>query len=161
MAAKAKDKLGVEKIEVLADRGFYICPEGNCLECMTIKSDTIAKRYRNFDACGNCKNNDKCTTAKDGKRVLRGPNEPIAEQLCERLKDGMAKYRNRQNIVEHPFGTIKRTMNFYYLLTRKFKMVRGEVSVAIFTYNLKRVISILGVEELIELIMRKMRFKVA
>jgi len=206
MAAKAKDKLGVEKIEVLADKGYYnlediikcenngittyvsnsknsnsigdsryfvdkfkyikdldiyICPEGNSLKCMTIKSGATIKRYRNFEACTNCKNKDKCTTAKNGKIVLRGPNEPMAELLRQRLKDEMPKYKKRQNIVEHPFGTIKRTMNFYYLLTRKFKMVRGEVSVAIFTYNLKRVISIIGVKGLMALIMGKMKLEAA
>lgn len=206
MATKAKDKLRVKEIEVLADKGYYdiediikceengiktyvskpkssnsigdsryffdkfkyikdldiyICSDGNSLECMTIKSDALTKRYRNFDACENCKNKDKCTTAKDGKIVLRGPNEPMAEQIRERLKNEMPKYRKRQNIVEHPFGTIKRTMNFYYLLTRKFKMVRGEVSVAFFTYNLKRVISILGIEGLIAKIIEKTQLKVA
>lgn len=50
-------------------------------------------------------------------------------------------------IVEHPFGTIKRTMNFYHLLLRSFRKVRGEVSIAFFTYNLKRAINILGVEK--------------
>jgi len=115
MATKVKDKLGVEKIEVLADKEYYnlediikcendgittyvsktrnsnfigdsryfidkfkyikdldiyICPEGNCLEFMTIKKDTIAKRYRNLDACANCKNKKKCTTAKATKIVL-------------------------------------------------------------------------------------------
>jgi len=95
------------------------------------------------------------------KIVLRGPNEPMAEQLRERLKNGMSKYKKRQNIVEHPFGTIKRTMNFYYLLTRKFRMVKGEVSVAIFAYNLKRVISIMGIKGLMERIIGKIQLKVA
>ena len=73
----------------------------------------------------------------------------------------MSKYKKRQNIVEHPSGTIKRTMNFYYLLTRKFTMVRGEVSIAIFAYNLKRVISIIGFKGLMERIIEKMELKVA
>ncbi|MBU3182542.1 hypothetical protein [Clostridium psychrophilum] len=36
-------------------------------------------------------------------------------------------------------------MNFDYLLLRGFKNVIGEVSIAFFSYNLKRVINILGV----------------
>ncbi len=52
-------------------------------------------------------------------------------------------------IVDHPFRTLKRTMNFYYLLLRGLKKVRGEVSLAFFAYNLKRVINILGVEKLL------------
>ncbi|MBU3217449.1 hypothetical protein LL033_05115 [Clostridium estertheticum] len=53
------------------------------------------------------------TTARDGKIALRGPKEVIAEQLRERLKNEMTRYKKRKNIVEHPFGTIKRTMKFY------------------------------------------------
>jgi hypothetical protein len=54
-------------------------------------------------------------------------------------------------IVEHPFGTIKRSMNFYYLLLRGFRKVRGEVSIAFFTYNLKRAIKILGVKQFLDI----------
>lgn len=67
------------------------------------------------------KSKDKCTTAKDGKIVLRGPNEPMAEVVRERLKNEMRKYRKRQNIVEHPFGIIKRTMNFPTFLPGNLK----------------------------------------
>jgi hypothetical protein len=42
------------------------------------------------------------------------------------------KYKKRQTIIEHPFGTIKRSMNFYYLLTRGFKMASSEISFAFF-----------------------------
>ena len=73
----------------------------------------------------------------------------------------MEKYKKRQTIIEHPFGTIKRTMNFYYLLTRKFRMVTGEVSLAFFAYNLKRAISILGVDTIIDKILRSKTLKVA
>jgi len=58
----------------------------------------------------------------------------------------------RQGLVEHPFGTIKRTMNFYYLLTRGFRKVRGEISLAFFSYNLKRVINILGTAKFLEIL---------
>ena len=64
----------------------------------------------------------------------------------------------RQMIVEHPFGTLKRTMNFYYLLLRGFRKVRGEVSLAFFAYNLKRVINILGVEKLLGFLIERIYF---
>ncbi|MBU3161421.1 transposase [Clostridium frigoris] len=44
---------------------------------------------------------------------------------------------------------------------RKFRMVIGEVSIAIFAYNLKRVISIMGFKGLMERIIEKMKLKVA
>lgn len=56
----------------------------------------------------------------------------------------------RQMIVEHPFKTIKRSMNFYYVLLIGFRKVRGEISIAFFTYNLKRAIKILEVKKFLE-----------
>lgn len=88
----------IDKFKYIKDLDIYICPDGNSLECMTIKSDALTKGYRNFEACENCKNKDKCTTSKGDKIVLRGPNEPMADQIRERLKNEMSKYKKRQNI---------------------------------------------------------------
>ncbi|MBU3106203.1 hypothetical protein [Clostridium gasigenes] len=51
--------------------------------------------------------------------------------------------------MEHPFGTLKRHMNFSYLLLRNFDKVRDEISLAFFAYNFKRVINIIGASELV------------
>ncbi|MBS4055130.1 MAG: transposase, partial [Thermaerobacter sp.] len=59
-------------------------------------------------------------------------------------------YRRRQTIVEHPLGTIKRSMNGCYFLLRTIKKVRGEVALLFFAYNLKRVQNILGQKELMK-----------
>ena len=51
-------------------------------------------------------------------------------------------------IVEHPFGTIKRTMNASYYLCRGKEAVSTETALILLAYNLKRVINILGVANL-------------
>lgn len=61
----------------------------------------------------------------------------------------MDKYLQRQMIVEHPFGTVKRTMNAGYFLTRGLESVRAEAALTFLAYNMKRVINILGVKEII------------
>ncbi len=53
-------------------------------------------------------------------------------------------------IVEHPFGTIKHTLNGNYFLLRTEKKVRGEVALLFLAYNLKRAINLLGFERLME-----------
>lgn len=45
-------------------------------------------------------------------------------------------------------------MNFSYLLLRNLIKVSGEVSIVFFTYNLKRVIKILGAKGLVELLVK-------
>ncbi len=61
----------------------------------------------------------------------------------------MEKYKLRQMIVEHPFGTIKRGWGAYYFLTKRKVSVSAEISLSFLAYNLKRAINILGTEEIL------------
>ncbi len=60
----------------------------------------------------------------------------------------------RQWLSEHPFGTIKRDFNQGYLLLRGLSKVGVEISLTMLTYNIKRVINILGVRALTSAVMR-------
>ena len=53
-------------------------------------------------------------------------------------------------IVEHPFGTIKRGWGMSYFLTRGMESVKTEASLAFLAYNMKRVINILGIKEILK-----------
>lgn len=66
----------------------------------------------------------------------------------ERLARKMTLYKQRQMIVEHPFGTIKRTMGYTHFLLRGIEKVRGEAVMHCLMYNLKRVLKILGTDKL-------------
>lgn len=192
MSNKAKSVFGVDKIEALADKGYfepsdlknceennitcyvakprftnstgdsvyfndkfkynsednsYTCPEGNKLLCITKKADAKERKYVNKDACSKCKNKNRCTTAKTGRTITRKENAEYVEIVDSRTKANKAKYSQRQEIIEHVFGTLKRGMGFTYLLLRGFRKVSGEISIAFFSYNLKRVINILGVKK--------------
>jgi hypothetical protein len=67
-----------------------------------------------------------------------------------KIGNNKEKYRLRQMIVEHPFGTIKRTWGAYYFLTRRLPSVTAEMSLTCLAYNLKRAINVLGVKEMIK-----------
>ena len=55
----------------------------------------------------------------------------------------------RKQTVEHPFGTIKMWMGpTHFLMTRK-KNVSTEMSLHVLAYNLKRMMSIVGIPTLI------------
>ena len=58
----------------------------------------------------------------------------------------------RKEIVEHPFGTIKRSFGYTYFLLKGIEKVRGEFSLVCFVYNLKRVLNIVGTKGLMEAI---------
>lgn len=122
----------------------YTCPKGHKLLCITKKADAAERKYVNYKVCSKCSSKDKCTTAKNGRVITRKANEDFVEIVNNRTKENKAKYSQRQEIIEHVFGTLKRSMNFTHLLLRGFKKVTGEISIAFFTYNLKRAINILG-----------------
>jgi hypothetical protein len=60
------------------------------------------------------------------------------------------KIKRRKEIVEHPFGTIKRSMNQGYFLMRGLQKVKTEMSLTVIAYNMKRVFNILGVKRMVQ-----------
>ena len=66
--------------------------------------------------------------------------------------EGKEKLRLRREIVEHPFGPMKRAFNQGYLLLKGLRKVRGEVGFTMLAYNMRRSINILGVGMLMALI---------
>jgi hypothetical protein len=69
--------------------------------------------------------------------------------MKERVRSSGEKVRLRQCLSEHPFGTIKRGFEQGYMLTRGTKKVKTEISLSVLAYNIKRVIKIMGLKELI------------
>jgi hypothetical protein len=60
--------------------------------------------------------------------------------------------RERRQTVEHPFGTIKSWMGATHFQMKTLKNVGTEMALHVLAYNMKRVISILGVGGLMEAI---------
>ena len=57
--------------------------------------------------------------------------------------------RIRRASAEHPFGNLKAMLNGAFAL-RTLPKVKGEMALAVLTYNLKRAANVLGIEQLIE-----------
>jgi len=55
----------------------------------------------------------------------------------------------RRRTVEHPFGTLKAWMGHTHFLTKGIENVSTEMSLNVLAYNMKRMISMLGVKPLI------------
>ena len=105
--------------------------------------------YRYWSSnCQSCALKSKCTTGKE-RRVSRWEHEEVLEAVQNRLDRHPEMMRIRRDTVEHPFGTLKRWMGSDYFLTRTFEHVSTEMSLHVLAYNLKRVMSIIGVKPLI------------
>ena len=95
--------------------------------------------------------------ATDYRRIRRWKHEAVLEAIQQRLDRQPELMRVRRQTVEHPFGTIKSWMGWTHFLTKTQSRARAEMSLHVLAYNLKRVMRILSIEEL----MRLMRLKAA
>ena len=74
------------------------------------------------------------------------------EAVQARLDRDPEKMRLRRQTAEHPFGTLKLWMGYAHFLTRTLPKVRTEMSLHVLAYNLKRVMTLLGVGVLLKAI---------
>ena len=91
-----------------------------------------------------------CTGRVDGRREIdRSEYADAVEANAKRYKDNKELYRKRQEINEHIFGTIKRKWGYNHTNLKGLKKVNGEMALIMTVYNIRRCITILGVQELI------------
>ena len=147
-ATKDRDFYG-DRFKYNKDKDIYLCPANQELKRGKSKSeDPKIIKYKNYDACKICKDKDRCTKAAAGRIISRSKEQDFLDRVDARTQENMDKYQLRQMIVEHPFGTIKRTMNAGYYLCRGLESVLGETSLILLAYNFKRVINIMGIDNL-------------
>src|ERR1700676_1935110 len=76
--------------------------------------------------------------------------DPDARSMKNR-EGGIVGY-NVQVAVEHPFGTLKFWMGAVHFLTKTLPRVSTEMSLHVLAYNLKRVMQILGIGEMLRVL---------
>ena len=129
----------------------YVCPEGKhlTLRGITTERKKVRMRYYKTAACKTCKVRARCTENNRGRIIKRLVGEEVLERMAQRLKHSPEKMKQRRQLVEHPFGTMKRGMNQGYFLLTGLKKVAAEMSLTVLCYNLKRVLNIVGIEKMI------------
>jgi len=136
------------------ENDVYICPEGKKLKKQGgIKKDKNDREVFVYQCkgCGDCQNREKCTNSKEGRMIKVSAHREEIETFKESMKTDENKIilSKRKEIIEHPFGTIKRSLGFTYFMQRGIEKVKAEFSFICFIYNLKRVLNILLVKDLI------------
>lgn len=149
----AQGKFTKEAFTYDAGRDAYQCPAGQwlgpCGKENAGEGRTI-QYYANAAACAACPLREQCTGSKKGRRIKRAPEEERLVAMAERMKHRPDLMRDRKSTVEHPFGTMKWWWDSSYFLLKGLKKVRGEFSLMVLAYNLRRVVNLLGVECLLE-----------
>lgn len=205
IALESKELLQVDKIDVLADKGYhtgeeikicqengittfvspkapstkdiglypvtsfsynkendtYTCPAGSTLHTKgnwykhssDVRGQTGAYKFKRYitSQCKGCSQRHKCTVGeRNGRAIDRSEYADAIETNAQRVNQNPDYYRQRQEITEHIFGTLKRQRGFTFTLVKGKEMVLGEVGLMFIGYNLGRCASILGLPELIK-----------
>ena len=136
-----------------AQANCYICPASQVLKFSTTqqKGDKVNHMYRSQSAiCRQCPLQSECLPKKSKRRTIsRWEHEEVIEaHRVMMAKDGAEMMRQRAELCEHPFGTLKLWCGWTHFLLRGLAKVRAEFSLLMLSYNFRRVLSILGVEAL-------------
>jgi transposase len=129
-----------------AEHDHYTCPAGAKLTKAKRRADHTEDFdfYRHLSACFTCPLKPRCTPTKL-RRIKRWENEDVLDRMQDRLDRMPEAMGVRRQTVEHPFGTLKAWMGATHFLTRTLDKVRTEMSLLVLAYNIKRMITILGV----------------
>jgi len=126
------------------EKKCYVCPCQNELRFMRKQKHSNGNEYlvySNFPACGRCLRRAECTQTRY-RQILRPLYQDTLDQVDQRTRINRELYRKRQEIVEHPFGTIKSVWGFKQFLCRTKPKVTAETALAYSAYNLRRAINI-------------------
>ena len=112
-------------------------------------SHTQQKKEYTTEACGSCPLKPQCTKA--ARRVIvRDFYEDAREAMHCRATADPTWMKQRREMAEHPIGTMKWLMAYPRFLVRGLLKAKAELALGVLSYNLKRVINILGVPALLE-----------
>jgi transposase len=126
------------------------CPAGETLSLYKT-SHTQKKKEYTSSACGGCPLKPQCTdTAR--RVIVRDFYEDAREAMHRRAIADPVWMKRRRETAEHPFGTMKWLMAHPRFLVRGLRKAKAELALGVLTYNLKRVIAILGVPALLQVL---------
>ena len=167
---RSTEVYGAEEFRYEEQLDVYHCPAGKQLTTTGVwytRTDST-RRHRTYSlpatVCRNCPLYANCVSTsaqgeRRGRTLSRSEYAGAADRNRQRLRDQPEVYPQRQALVEHPFGTLKRSWGGYFTLVRGLAKVDGEFSLLACCYNLRRSVSLLGVPALLELLRSRLSTK--
>lgn len=126
----------------------YRCPAG---AVMTRRKTARSDRRRRYvtRACYTCPLRPQCTSGRQ-RKITRSEHEDAAVRADQRAREPN-NMRRRASLVEHPFAWIKRTLDRRFI-GRGLRNAKAEIALAITSYNLLRVINLIGARRIVALL---------
>lgn len=130
----------------------YICPNDARLKLSKLDKTRYAKVYRaDAPTCRKCPHFGVCTVDKSGRSIKRSFYEEVQQRIVANYtsKQGQQIYKLRKEKVEHIFGHMKRNLDAGQFMLRGKAKVDAEVSILSTCFNLTRMITIVGIPQLL------------
>ena len=118
---------GKESFKYDPKNNCYICPANQKLTYRFATNEKgRAIYYYRATSCKSCPLKTRCTRNKENRTITRLAAEEVQEKMAERVAANPQIMRRRKAIIEHCFGTIKRSLGYDYFLCRGMKHVTTE-----------------------------------
>jgi transposase len=145
---KKENPFDKDYFNYVENEDIYVCPEGKKLHRTTKKvgAKKIEYRIKNKYDCLNCDNYGKCTISRSGRKVVRSRYESTKEEISEfyESEEGQKIYKKRKMRVELQFGHLKRNLGAGAFLLRGVEAINTELGLLGTSFNLARMITLLG-----------------
>ena len=150
---RAQGLFDKKDFQYLPESDEYRCPAGEIAihRFSTIEHGMVMHKYWS-SACPKCPIKSRCTTGTN-RRIGRWEHEHVLDRMQERLIKQPEMMAVRRQTVEHTFGTIKAWMGSTHFLTKTLPRVSTEMSLHVLAYNMKRVMKILGQQQMMKMVM--------
>ena len=148
-ANTARGLYGKSRFRYDAGKDVYVCPAGGELTYRFSTHELGRElRYYRARACKQCALKKQCTRNQSNRTITREANEHLMEAMAGRMKAQPQKFKLRKQLAEHPFGTIKRFFGYTHFILKGLEKVRAEWSLITLVYNLKRVLNLVKLTQL-------------
>lgn len=140
-----------------ADAGYFDTDELEKIDKQNIKvivptkAQASKKECKPF-ICHDCSHYKECTGSRDGRTIGDLDNAEVRRKLEKQyeIPESQQIYKLRKCKVELPFGHIKRNLGVSSFLLRGLDGVKAEMAILATCFNLARMISIFGINGIIE-----------
>ena len=151
-ASNAPDKnFNVSEYKYNQVNDTYQCPANQTLSSngnWYYKKSYRVKQYKTKH-CKTCPLKASCTKAKGGRIIERHEFAEALERNKRVITEHPEIYQQRQALVEHPFGTMKRAWGYDHIMTKKtINPASADVGFIFIAYNIKRILKIIGIDGL-------------
>ena len=157
--ATVNTDFSIDKFSFVPEKNVYICPAKQeltftrYLRKRKSKSDEntsiIGSEY-SCSSCRSCPHFGKCTNSLAGRKITRNYYQDTLDIVQKRFYENPDIYTLRKCVVEHPFGTIKRSLGYTYFLRKGLESVKVEATLISLAYDFKRLANIAKIPDILK-----------